>query len=243
MDKFSYTLEFYKYNIFNIDTDEQVKEIKKAVKDAKKIEEHFSSVLNTDLLRENIIISFYFNKELKVEDRINHIRGIAYSRRYINYRDIFSYYELLEIYFREGIETSICEDVIKNYKRVLDSIKNQSDEEKNILSFNDNVATDVKDDDTEEYTEDYEEDQIYNSDYIKLIINDILEIYKINFEEFKKIMLEAKNIPTRKNNRERKYVIMGMMEWYNYIINIFEELYNANDINIRRKSTDLSQYI
>lgn len=216
MEKFSYALEFYKNNIFDIETDNDVSIMKKAVMDAQKIEQHFSNVPNINLLRENIIISFKFNKNIDYENRINYIRGIVYSKSFINLNDMFMFNEYIYSLTKEN-EVD-CDEV--------DELLDQG---------NMTVST-----------EKIESAEINDENYINLYDKSPLEIvqyFKYNFIVFSKSILKIKKVPTDKENYERKYIIKGMKDWYTYMINIFNDLYDIYKYKLKMNSTDLSQFI
>ncbi len=220
MEKFSYALEFYKNNIFNIENDNDVSIMKKAIMDAKKIEQHFSNVLNIDLLRENIIISFKFNKKLDCENRINYIRGIVYSRSYINFNDAIIFNQILNNLLYP-IDDNIFDD--------------DNDE---LIHKNDSNVSTIDIDNTIDYI-DY-------SDIIDIFSkppDKVIEYFKSNFKNFIKKILNLKNVPNNANNKERKYIIKGMKDWFTYIINMFDDIYNIYIDNLERNCTDLSLFI
>ena len=69
MNKFSYSLELYKRNIFSLN---ELKKYNKYIESADKIEEYFYLKNNNlDIIRNNIILSYSFMPTLKYDDRIN----------------------------------------------------------------------------------------------------------------------------------------------------------------------------
>lgn len=92
MLNFNYGLWFYKEGIFNIESIEETKLMRKAIKDSKKVEEYFSSILpNIDAIKPIIILSFKLDRNLHYKDRINYITGIIYSKKYIDTDDVFRF--------------------------------------------------------------------------------------------------------------------------------------------------------
>lgn len=88
MEKFSYGLEFYNRGWFSLDDTE---EFSKAVEIADKTENYFREFTDEiETIRVNILISYKFRKDLSLEDRINYVRGISYSKQFLNEEDVYS---------------------------------------------------------------------------------------------------------------------------------------------------------
>lgn len=268
MEKFSYTLELYKSKIFNIDTDEECEKLKKASQDAEKIESYFSNVPNKEILRENIILSFWFNKHMDYKDRINYIRGLVYSRRYIDYKDVFLLLDAIEqdipvrettIFEEKGNTTfmeqdffleAFYEDIRSNFENYVEEQKRKNDDE-NIETGKRYIMIDNEDDigmDDEEVRHEIQntveslEEELANG-MIDLTPKEKVEQFEDNFERYIDIMLKRKNVTEDINNRGREYIVIGMRDWFYYIIGIMKDMIEIDKNQKKILSKDLSQFI
>lgn len=265
---FSYSICFYRNNIYSLDS-ENFEPYKKACLDAKEIEKYFvekTGGMNIEALRENIVQSFKFNRDLCVKDRINYIRGLVYSRRYIDFCDIFHFSDYLSSTNEDVVATSVYREK-NNSNRIDDDFFAEAfyeDEKSTYDSFmalqremykdskstlklgdNDELDDDYDDEDIEEL-EDEDDDLLSGdvlSDYIDLTPREVIEHFENNFEEFIEIMLERRNVSKAKNSLERKYVVLGMRDWYEYVITMFKDMYEINQKQKKLSSKDLSQFI
>lgn len=266
MEKYSYTLELYKSKVFNIDTKEDCNALKKASEDAEKIELYFNDVPNKDILRENIILSFWFNKHMDYKDRINYIRGLVYSRRYIDYKDVFSLLDEIEqnipvrettIFEEKGFSTfmdqdffleAFYEDIRSNFENYVEEQRRNQEDEKNnkgyiVIDSEDDI--DMEDEETREEIKNAVEaleEELANG-MIDLTPKEKVEQFKDNFERYIDIMLKRKNVTDDVNNRGRNYIIIGMRDWFYYIIGIMEDMIEIDENNKKILSKDLSQFI
>lgn len=77
MEKFSYGLEFYKNNIYKL---EDTNLFKRKVKEAEKIEKVlFNTIPNIELVRKYVLRSYYFDKKITFEDRIDFINDLFWQ--------------------------------------------------------------------------------------------------------------------------------------------------------------------
>ena len=91
MEKFSYGLEFYKNNIYKL---EDTNLFKRKVKEAEKIEKVlFNTLSNIELVRKYVLRSYYFDKKITFEDRIDFIKGLILADNVISYKDAFEFCE------------------------------------------------------------------------------------------------------------------------------------------------------
>lgn len=272
MEKFSYTLELYKSKIFNIDTDKDCKELKKATEDAEKIELYFNDVINKDLLRKNIILSFWFKKNMDYKDRINYIRGIVYSRRYIDYNDVYSLLDELEkeipvpettVFEEKGDYTylnqdffldAFYEDIRTNYEsyiayqQSLKDVQNSSNVRMTLIYDKEDEENDDFDD--EELTDEEarikmveELEEELKEGIINLTQKEKIELFEDNFENYINIMLKRKNVTTDINNRGRQYIVIGMRDWFYYIIGMMKDIVEIDENQKKILSNDLSKFI
>ena len=112
MKRFFYEEEFDKREIYSY---KEMIDHKKDVDNAYIIEKRMAELNNNiDLIRYYIIISYYFKKDLELEDRYNYIRGLIYSSQYINDNDFDN---IMEIFnpeeYEDFFEKSVFE--VKTY--------------------------------------------------------------------------------------------------------------------------------
>lgn len=132
MKKFSYALEFYNNGTFSLD---ESKTFEKEVKIAEATEDHFKLFTNEiEAIRDNILISYKFKKELPLEDRINYVRGIVYARQFMDEKDVI---QLIEEFDRKDKYI---------YEKSLFSIRTLSDEF-DYAFYHDYIQNCIKDDD------------------------------------------------------------------------------------------------
>lgn len=265
---YNYGSFFYRNGIYNIDSLEDRKNMKKAVNDARKIEEYFSKLIpNKTAIIQVILFSFILNKDLNYKDRINYIRGIIYCKKYIDIEDVIrfannisSYSEPEEeksIFFNKGYSESkfgffydAFDQNLYEYKDLANQIKKETFDiinNRKITDSKNNVSvefiySDEDDENMDEYNSEIDIED-YDSIYYNISEKEKLDNFKNNFQEFINIMLDKKNISKRKNNRDRVYIIKGMEDWFNYIISILDEIYEVYQIQKDYYSLDLSKFI
>ena len=80
MANFDYANVFYKNKIFSLS---DVNLFRNKVEEAEKIDNFFLYVIpNMNHIRDYIIYSYIFEKNLAIEDRINYIKGLVYASDY-----------------------------------------------------------------------------------------------------------------------------------------------------------------
>ena len=105
MKTFSYGVEFYHKEIFDLDETEK---FKREVEIAEKTEEYFMRLTNQEeVIRTNILLSYRFKKDLSLEDRINYVRGITYSRQFMNEEDVFELFKEFDKKDKKAYEKSL----------------------------------------------------------------------------------------------------------------------------------------
>lgn len=269
MGKFSYTLELYKNNIFGIDNESDQKKLLNAAKDAEKIEKYFSNVPNVDLLRENIILSYKFDKYIDYKDRINFIRGLVYGRRYIDISDIYDFLDSINeepvryestIFHEKGDSTymsdffmdAFYEDMNTTYEVYREeqlrklSEKDDNKPRKSFYTLTDTMSNEDEDDyDDEENAKNAvkEMEEELNIGLINLTPREKLEAFKDNFENYITEIIERKNITKEEENRGRQFIIIGMRKWVEYAFSIMDDLIEIGDNKRKLLSRDLSQFI
>lgn len=115
MKEFSYALEFYNKSYFDLeDTDR----FKKQVEIAEQVEKYYLRFSdNIEEIRNSILISYKFRKDLSLEDRKAYVKGIIFSRQFMNENDV---YELIDDFDRRKTDNS--------YDRSIFNIRTWSDE-------------------------------------------------------------------------------------------------------------------
>lgn len=86
MANFDYANVFYKNKIFSLS---DVNLFRNKVEEAEKIDNFFLYVIpNMNHIRDYIIYSYIFEKNLAIEDRINYIKGLVYASDYVDFNDL-----------------------------------------------------------------------------------------------------------------------------------------------------------
>ncbi len=120
MEKFSYGLEFYKNNIYKL---EDTNLFKRKVKEAEKIEKVlFNTLSNIELVRKYVLRSYYFDKKITFEDRIDFIKGLILADNVISYKDAFEFCEEIQ----DQMKVYKYDTVWKRNGYFMDFIKNIS---------------------------------------------------------------------------------------------------------------------
>lgn len=270
MDKFNYALYFDREQIFSVDDKESIKEFNKALKDISKIEEYFSLKFpNMEKVRPIIALSYKFNKDLNYKDRINYITGIIYCTKYIKIEDVYTFIDNLpsgdyiegkSMFFNKGYENNdngffvnAFDSKPLNYFETSELLKKADEELFNeglLIDFDEDILISIEDIDDEDEDEDedeeyfeYENNETYNNVFYEITPREKLNLFKENFEEFINIMLYRKCVEERKNNRRRRFIINGMRDYFNYVMNIMESAYEIDKKQKSYKSDDLSEFL
>ncbi|MBR3116971.1 MAG: hypothetical protein IKF36_03750 [Bacilli bacterium] len=115
MKEFSYALEFYNRCYFDLD---DIDTFKNEVEIAEKTEEYYLRFSdNTEEIRNSVLISYKFRRNLSLEDRKAYVKGIIFSRQFMNENDV---YELIDDFDRRKTDNS--------YDKSIFSIRTWSDE-------------------------------------------------------------------------------------------------------------------
>lgn len=249
MEEFNYGIEFYKRNLFNI-ADEL--NFGSKVREAEKLEKMFLEKNgNIDLIRENILISYYLDKEIKDELRYQYIRGIIYSRQYIDYTDVEKFKEELEKEFEANnlsdtlfsIKTSTTcydDELFANYlaiqesrdsdkteKEVEDITKMIKDElEKNHIPFDIIVETEDADSLEEQIYEDEDCPNVYTA--YSLTCYEKINMFDEKFEIYLKGIISQKQIDKLSEN-EQRMIYKGAYDWFNKMIKDLKDAYNFQE--------------
>lgn len=144
MKKFSYGLEFYHKEIFDLDETEK---FKREVEIAEKVESYYHVYSdNLEEIRKSILTSYKLRRELSLEDRIAYVKGIIYSRQYMNESDLdelfeeFAKKEKYSVYNKTVFNirtTSDSEDYDFFYNFIQNSTSNKDNSKKVVQMFQD----------------------------------------------------------------------------------------------------------
>ena len=244
MEKFSYYLELYNMEIFDID---EMIEHEDQIKNAIKIEKYLNSLNdNIDIIRNAILSSFRFKKILNYDERLDHVRGIIYSMHYMNHEDLYKFINDLE-----NMNTSIFDKTLFDVRTFSDNYDKDffrdymynlkvKDEEEDITedylrgkinSVGETVIVEKKDDMT---VEEFFKDSYEMKELVPL---ERLELFKKYYLLYKEGILEYKGIIS--GTKEHEYVSKGMDDYNKYITGCFEIMSSFIDQDLKRKSRNL----
>lgn len=244
MEKFSYYLELYQMEIFDLD---EMIEHEDQIKDAIKIENHLHLLNdNIDIIRNAIINSIRFEKILSYDERLNHVRGIIYSMHYMNHEDLNKFVDDLSNTDISILEKSLFEirtfsdnydkDFFRDYMHNLKIKDEEEDITEDYLkgklnSIGETIVIEEKDDMT---VEEFFEDSYKMKELVPL---ERLELFKKYYPLYKEGILEYKGI--KEGTEEYKFVSKGMDAYNNFIIGCFEIMASFIDEELKRKSRNL----
>ena len=266
MNKFSYSLELYKRNIFSL---EELDKYKESIKIANEVESYFLERNNNiDLIRNNIILSYNFIRELNLEERINYVKGIIFSRQFMNEKDVLELNntfsnaipgdEILEKSlfsvrnFSDDFDYEYYYNYLRNvkYDEKLDKLRDENFIKSLIQQsrekFNKNMEELDKDskkvivDEIEEDNDEEDDFDINKDSYVvdELSIPDRIKFSKEYFPVYLDGILNAKNI--KEGTTEYIFLSKGMVDYFSYIIYQYEETYNFLYKDFLRNSKNLT---
>lgn len=251
MKKTSYYYEFYRNEIYDI---EEMKKNKDIVEIASRVEEYLCSLNdNTDIIKNAIIISHKFRKDLKYEERLHHVRGILFSRQYINEHDILKYSNDID-----EVDCGIFEETLFDIRKYSDCFDKEFfgnymynmaivDEEVDITEeYLKGKVNDVgepvqveKTDDTDKENQTVDEFFEDSFEVKELLPKERINLFIKYYPTFKEGILEYKGINEQDNPIEYKYVNMGMDDYNQYITTSLEIIHDAIENDIKRKSKNM----
>ena len=250
MEKFSYGLEFYKNKIYKLeDTDL----FKSKIKEAEKLEKVlFTTIPNIELVRKYVLRSYYFDKKITFEDRIDFIKGLILADNVISYKDVFEFCEEIQ-------------DQMKVYK--YDTVWKQN----GYFMDSSKIYLPSEEDDYIDVSEIYSVEEIDGSFYDK--IPDLKNVFDIGWIEcascigvskegktaevvssgfFQKLnkfienkdyiineIINHKNIPKDRQEMVRK----GMDKWLDYVFGIMKDSYDIRVATLTYKAKNASDYL
>lgn len=280
MERFNYASYLYNQKILDIETKEDREHFKKIIDDIKRLEEYFSKMIpNIEIIKPIIAFSYKLNKEIQWEDRINYIRGIIYSRRYIDMEDVHMFADYLSqdldpedsnsIFFNKGFSdnkygffTDAFDEDFVTYVELSEVYKNEKlviDENGNIVDSESGnrviIQPDINNNDIDDCSEnselqeeeenidkDEENESIYYDYYYSVTPEEKLKLFKENFEMFVVEMIKRKNLD-KEDEKTRGYIILGMRDWYEYVMNMLDGAYEVNKAQKLYNSIDLTKFI
>ena len=246
MKKFSYYYEFYHQEIFDID---EMLEHKEQIEIAEKVENYLNSKNdNIDLIRSAIICSYKFEKKLDYEERLYFVRGILYSRQFMNENDLVNFSfdlsecdsevlekSLFEIRdFSDDYDREFFEDYLNNIKIIEEDItedylRNRIDALGVPISETEMVKTDEDEITVDEFFADSYEMK-------NLLPKERIDLFKEYYQYFKNGVLKNKNISKDNNPLEYEFVSKGMDAYNQFITGSFELMYEFSSEQFKRKS-------
>lgn len=265
MNKFSYSLELYKRNIFSL---KELKKYQDSIKLADEVENYFINYnSNIDLIRNNIITSYVFKPVMNLDDRINYVKGIIYSKQFMNEEDLYKLEEtfnnlmpgdeILELSlfsvrsFSDEFDYDYYYNYLRNtrydekYNEIRDEHFIKTLIEKSKEKFNkdmeeeqheeNNVIVDEEIDENEKDDFDIERDAYKMED---LSIRDRIKFSKEYFPIYVDGIINNKGI--KEGTKEYEYLSKGMFDYFSYIIYQYEETFNFFYKEFLRNSKNLT---
>ena len=256
MEKFSYGLEFYKNNIYEL---EDTNLFKRKVKEAEKIEKVlFNTIPNIELVRKFVLRSYYFNKKITFKNRIDFIKGLILADNVISYADVFEFSDHLENQTRPcpkqtnwkelGYVIDLDEpDILNNYFDENDYIETFTSDEFDIDKYNAYINEEKRlnnkiiteediDEDTIKETVDFDELNVRN---ISITSKEKLDLFIQNKNNIINEIIKRKNILPE----NQKMVREGMNKWLDYVLTTMNDLYNIRINTLTYKSKNASDYL
>lgn len=263
MDKFSYGIEFYKNELFDL---ENVNLFKRKVKEATEIEKFFSNIiLNKDAIRMYILRSYKMNKTFGKINRIKYIKGLIYADNIIDFNDIKEFANLLENkvflqsknsvwrnkgYIEDSSNNDFLEGEFDNCKLNVIELFDSYYDYYNSYDMNDtNFSEFDSDDDNEEKAisqmldssnEDYNDEfEDMSENLIPISVIEKINIFKENKEKIINDIIIKKHI----DNEDKKIVRKGIEDWFNFSIESIQDLYSIRINSLILKDENLSNYL
>ncbi|MBQ3475462.1 MAG: hypothetical protein IJH20_04770 [Bacilli bacterium] len=262
----NYMHSFYHECIFTIDElEEHLGDIKIAENIEKELSKHNS---NIDIIRELILRSFKFRKDLSFADRYNYVKGMIYSRQFLNeddidameksfendqddkiiaksvfgirnYTDNFDY----EFYYNylDNIRFENSEDLKKKAKRIDNLIKKSKER------YEKDLRDELKFEEAEK--EKVEEEDAVVVEVEETVEEELFDISDLSFVDriifakkyypiYKKGIFKSKKI--KKRGPEYKMISAGMDDQFNMMIHLYENTYRIFVNDFVRKNKNLT---
>lgn len=244
MKKFSYGLEFYKCNIFDISNP---KLFKRKVIEAESIEKHFSTLLpNVERVRKYIIRSFRMKPRMNAKDRINYIIGLIYADDYINVDDLYTFAEYIENKKYPELENKSIWWV-KDYYEMPEDVDffgnelSDTDEVCLVSSKSvDHTSEDECDEDDYEDEDDLEYSPSTKKEDLRTVDPDVkIDEFKKHKKKFIELILENKD----KSEDEKRLIRRAMNDWIDFSINALKDMYAIKRKSIEYKMENISKFV
>ena len=250
MEKFSYGLEFYKNKIYKLE-DTDLFKIK--IKEAEKIEKVlFNTLSNIELVRKYVLRSYYFDKKITFEDRIDFIKGLILADNVISYKDAFEFCEEIQ----DQMKVYKYDTVWKRNGYFMDSSKIYlPSEEADYIDISEIYSVDEIDssifDKVPELKSVYDmgwigcdscigisgegkTDEVNSSGFFQKL-NKFIENKDYIINE----IINHKNIPKDRQKMVRK----GMDKWLDYVLSIMKDSYDIRVATLTYKAKNASDYL
>ena len=255
MERFSYDLEFYKNNLFDLDN---IKLFKRKVKEAKEIESFFWKIIpNIEYIRKYILRSYYMNKSYGKITRIRYIKGLILADSIIDFDDIREFSSIVsenifiedkitlwrnKEYVKDSLDEQILNDKYQDTSlNVIESINNVDP-----LYIDDYIDEEIEDDigttllkitsDNSEYTG---ENEILSENYVPMSLEQKIYEFKKNKSKIINDIIKIKNI----SKEEEKIVKKGMRDWLNFAIDSLETIYKLKINSLTLNDKNLYKYL
>ena len=266
MKFFNYMHSFYHECVYSI---EEMAEHLDQIQIAENVEKRLSKYNdNLDIIREMIIRSFKFRKDLSEDDRYNYVKGMIYSRQFLNENDI----DTMEKSFEDDQDDKILAKSvfgIRNYTNDFDyeyyynymdnvRFENSEDLKKKVKKIDDLIKKSK-----EKFEQDIREEQAYEEaakemeededavavDVEETVEEEFFDVSDLSFLDriifakkyypvYKEGLLKYKKI--KKRGPDYKMVSAGMDDQFNMMIHLYENTYRIFVNNFVKKSKNLT---
>ena len=272
MEEFNYAKYFNDHNIFDITSKDELYKMKRALEDCKKIEKYFFTVLpNINAIKNIIAFSFKLNRTLRYRNRIEYIRGIIYSQDYIDFNDVIKFSNLVTDYgyvvdlptiFNEKCDTEYADIDFFEDLMIIDNLNGKSAYDAlSYMEFEDENEEDDEPEDEDDKQidgivtmlkninnsigekEEVKRDVPFDKRMIQITPEKKIENFKKNFRKYINIVFESKEINKEQDKREYTYVVLGMKDWFKFVIDIIETIYNISKEEKRTLRKKLSDFV
>ena len=271
MVKFDYANRFYQNNIFSLD---DIETFKNKVIEAIEIEKHFFNLLpNVEFIREYIIYSYVFEKNLNIDDRINYIKGLVYASDYVDLDDLNCIsddinflnnfdYEPDEIEKQNGYNFNFNKSSIWKFTSYF-SMSNQNDfldhlEESTLIEVeihnnfgsellnNANFKNQIKNANVN-YIEMIEQEknnnEIDNYDDGFISVEDKINLFESNTENYIQKTMLLKIELGKITNKDMPKIIAGMNRWFEFIFSSMKDIVTLENNKLDYKNENIFKFL
>lgn len=267
MKFYNYLHSFYRECVFTLD---EMFEDDTCIKDAEAIEKKLmKNNSNRDIISSVIIRSFKFRKDLSREDRYNYVKGMIYSRQFINEGDIDNLEKTFDLcnsdkilgksvfgirnftddydyeyYYNylDNIRFDTSEDLIKKSKKIEELIlKSKERYEADLLAEKEYQETISEESEEDDEEEEEIEEETFKDEFFN--VDDLSITDRILFsKKYYPIYKEGLLIHKgiKEDSKEYSMVSQGMDDQFYFMMNLYENTYNLLVKDFIKRSKNLS---